>query len=171
MYKRVSVGWWLLRLMGKILANLRLSVNICPLWSTEKFLRLIFFSTKGYNLSIFTPNGLSFWSFYGSWLTPKDPHICTSCILFERLNFAWEAGVSFEFSKLKRTGRTREFRERGAWATSVLKISTMPRVLALEEIEIVVTHAPIHNETMFCSFQENRKCINHPILQIYLKMW
>ena len=42
----------------------------------------------------------------------------------------------------------------------MLKISTMPRVLVLEEIEIVVTHASIHNETMFSGKQEVYKSPN-----------
>ena len=35
-YKRVSMGWWLLRLSAKILALLRLSVNFFQLRLTKK---------------------------------------------------------------------------------------------------------------------------------------
>ena len=44
-YKRVSMGWWLLRLSAKILAFLRLSVNFFQLRLTKK-LKINFFCFK-----------------------------------------------------------------------------------------------------------------------------
>ena len=41
--KRVSMGLWLLRLTVKILANLRLTVSMFPLWSPESFLKVFNF--------------------------------------------------------------------------------------------------------------------------------
>ena len=50
------MGLWLLRLTVKILANLRLTVSMFPLWSPERFLRFLTFSTNnGQNLSFFRP--------------------------------------------------------------------------------------------------------------------
>lgn len=46
-----------LRLTVRILAILRLTVNIFPLLLPELFLRLTFISTSGQDLSIFMPNG------------------------------------------------------------------------------------------------------------------
>ena len=43
--KRVSMGWWPLRLSAKILALLRLSVNFFPLRLTKK-LKINFFCFK-----------------------------------------------------------------------------------------------------------------------------
>ena len=41
--KRVSIGWWLFRLTVKILANLRLAINIFLLFSPETFFTVNFF--------------------------------------------------------------------------------------------------------------------------------
>ena len=41
--KRVSVGWWLLRLTVKILVNLRLTVNTFPLFPLDIFFTVNFF--------------------------------------------------------------------------------------------------------------------------------
>ena len=49
-YKRVSMGWWLLRLSAKILALLRLSVNFFQLRLTEK-LKINFFCFKKLNIN------------------------------------------------------------------------------------------------------------------------
>ena len=45
-FRRVSMGWWLLRLSAKIWALLRLSVNFFQLRLTEK-LKINFFCFKG----------------------------------------------------------------------------------------------------------------------------
>ena len=45
LYKRVSMGWWLLRLSAKILALLRVSVNFDQLRLTKK-LNINFFCFK-----------------------------------------------------------------------------------------------------------------------------
>ena len=47
---RVSMGWWLLRLSAKILALLRLSVNIFQLRLTKK-LKINFFFLKKLNIN------------------------------------------------------------------------------------------------------------------------
>ena len=49
-YKRVSMGWWLLRLSAKILALLRLSVNFFQLRLTKK-LKINFFCFKKLNIN------------------------------------------------------------------------------------------------------------------------
>ena len=49
-YHRVSMGWWLLRLSAKILALLRLSVNLFQLRLTKK-LKINFFSFKELNIN------------------------------------------------------------------------------------------------------------------------
>ena len=49
-YKRVSMGWWLLRLSAKILALLRLSVNFLQLRLTKK-LKINFFCFKKLNIN------------------------------------------------------------------------------------------------------------------------
>ena len=41
--KRVSMGLWLLRLTVKMLANLRITVSIFPLWSPESFFKVFNF--------------------------------------------------------------------------------------------------------------------------------
>ena len=48
--KRVSMGWWLLRLSAKILALLRLSVNFFQLRLTKK-LKINFFCFKKLNIN------------------------------------------------------------------------------------------------------------------------
>ena len=48
--KRVSMGWWLLRLSAKILALLRLSVNFFQLPLTKK-LKINFFCFKKLNIN------------------------------------------------------------------------------------------------------------------------
>ena len=48
--KRVSMGWWLLRLSAKILALLQLSVNFFQLRLTEK-LKINFFFFKKLNIN------------------------------------------------------------------------------------------------------------------------
>ena len=48
--KRVSMGWWLLRLSAKILAFLRLSVNFFQLRLTKK-LKINFFCFKKLNIN------------------------------------------------------------------------------------------------------------------------
>ena len=48
--KRVSMGWWLLRLSGKILALLRLSVNFFQLRLIKK-LKINFFCFKELNIN------------------------------------------------------------------------------------------------------------------------
>ena len=58
------MGLWLLRLTVKMLANLRLTVSVFPLWSPESFLRFLTFSTNnGQNLSTFFGQQLNFWPF------------------------------------------------------------------------------------------------------------
>ena len=49
-WKRVSMGWWLLRLSAKILAFLRLSVNLFQLRLTKK-LKINFFCFKKLNIN------------------------------------------------------------------------------------------------------------------------
>ena len=49
-FKRVSMGWWLLRLSAKILALLRLSVNFFQLRLTKK-LKINFFCFKKLNIN------------------------------------------------------------------------------------------------------------------------
>ena len=49
-YKRVSMGWWLLRLSAKILALLRLLVNFFQLRLTKK-LKINFFCFKKLNIN------------------------------------------------------------------------------------------------------------------------
>ena len=65
------MGLWLLRLTVKILANLRLTVSMFPLWSPERF--LTFLTNNGQNLSIFFTQQLNFWPFYCKQLTPLRP--------------------------------------------------------------------------------------------------
>ena len=48
--KRVSMGWWLLRLSAKIVALLRLSVNFFQLRLTTKF-KINFFCFKKLNIN------------------------------------------------------------------------------------------------------------------------
>ena len=48
--KRVSMGWWLLRLSAKIFALLRLSVNFFQLRLTKK-LKINFFCFKELNIN------------------------------------------------------------------------------------------------------------------------
>ena len=48
--KRVSMGWWLLRLSAKMLALLRLSVNFFQLRLTKK-LKINFFCLKKLNIN------------------------------------------------------------------------------------------------------------------------
>ena len=48
--KRVSIGWWLLRLSAKILALLRLSVNFFQLRLTKK-LKINLFCFKKLNIN------------------------------------------------------------------------------------------------------------------------
>ena len=49
-YKRVSMGWWLLRLSAKILALLQLSVNFFQLRLTKR-LNINFFCFKKLNIN------------------------------------------------------------------------------------------------------------------------
>ena len=49
-YKRVSMGWWHLRVSAKILALLRLSVNVLQLRLTKK-LKIDFFCFKKLNIN------------------------------------------------------------------------------------------------------------------------